>query len=79
MTLGTLARAFVIAVVFNSLVIVGLGGIVCAAVLLWLGFSVVTKLGDYLFGGDTFTFFLLSIGHDLVVTVVMSLIIGIFG
>lgn len=79
MTLGTAFTAFVIAVLFNSLILVGFSGIIKAALVLWIGFAVPVKLADYLFGGDTFTFFLISIGHELVVIFVMSFFIGIFG
>ncbi len=78
-TIATLITALVLAVLFNSLVILGIWNMTFAAVLLWIGLIVPVKLGDYLFGGDTFTFFLIAIGHYLVSTVLMSLIIGIFG
>ncbi|HEY4500291.1 MAG TPA: DUF1761 domain-containing protein [Candidatus Paceibacterota bacterium] len=79
MTISTLITAFVLATLFNSLIIVSLWGLVLTAFLLWVGFAVPMKLGDYYFGGDSFTFFLLSVGHELVLLIVMSLIIGIFG
>jgi len=76
---GTLVSAFILAALFNSLVVVGFWNIILVGVWVWLGFSVPTKLVDYLFGGDSFVFFLISIGHRLVVMVSMSIIIGIFG
>lgn len=79
MTLGNIVLAFVITVLFNSLIVVGLSGIFTLALLTWLGFVVPVKLGDYLYGGDTFTFFLISIGYNLAAITVMSLVIGIFG
>lgn len=79
MTLGTLVSAFILAGLYNSLVIVGFWGIVLVALSVWVGFVVPAKLIDYLFGGDSFVFFLLSIGHELIVIVIMALIIGIFG
>lgn len=79
MTISTLVTAFILAVLFNSLVIVSFWGIILSAFLLWLGFVVPMKLGDYYFGDDNFTFFLLSVGHELAVLVVMSVIIGVFG
>ncbi len=78
-TLAAIVTAVVLAAVFNSLVVVGLSGIITTAVVLWLGFIVPVKFNDYLFGGDSFTFFCISIGYQLVNILVMSLIIGIFG
>ncbi|MDO8579577.1 MAG: DUF1761 domain-containing protein [bacterium] len=79
MTISTFITAFVLAALFNSLVIVSFWGLVLTAFLLWIGFTVPMKLGDYYFGTDSFTFFLLSVGHELALLTVMSLIIGIFG
>ncbi len=78
MTVSTFVTAFVLAALFNSLVIVGFWGLILAALLLWLGFAVPMKLGDYYFGGDSLAFFLISVGHELAVVVVMSIIVGIF-
>ncbi len=77
--LGTLVQAFVIAVLFNSLIVVGFSGVLLLALLVWAGFTVPVKLGDYLYGGDSFTFFLLSIGYQFVAIVVMTFILAIFG
>ena len=79
MTLGTFVTALMLAALFNSLVVTGISGILFVGLCVWLGFAVPVKLGDYLFGGDSFTFFLLSIGHQFVVTMIMSAIVGIFG
>ncbi len=79
MTLSTLVTAFILAALFNSLVVTSIVGMIVVALCVWIGFIVPTKLGDLLFGGDTRTFFLISIGHGLVVAVVMSLVIGIWG
>ncbi len=79
MTLGSLVTAFILAGLFNSLVIVGFWNIVFTGFCVWLGFSVPVKLADYLFGGDSFVFFLISIGYHLVTIVTMSVLIGIFG
>ncbi|MEK7163420.1 MAG: DUF1761 domain-containing protein [Patescibacteria group bacterium] len=79
MTAVTFITAFVIAAIFNSLVVVSFWGIILTAFLLWIGFAVPMKLADYYFGGDNFVFFLLSVGHELAVLIVMSAIIGIFG
>lgn len=79
MTLGTLFTAIILAGLFNSLIVTGLWGILFVGFCVWLGFSVPVKLADYLFGGDSFIFFLLAIGHELVVVLLMSLVIGIFG
>ena len=79
MVISTFITAFILAVLFNSLVIIGFWGIVCTAFLLWLGFALPIKLGDYYFGGESLTIFLLSVGQELFVLVLMSLLIGIFG
>lgn len=79
MTLGNVALALVLAVLFNSLMVIGFSGIFTLAFLTWLGFVVPVKLGDYLYGGDSFTFFLISIGYNLAAILVMSYVIGIFG
>ena len=79
MAAGTFVTALILAALFNSLVVTGISGILFVGLCVWLGFAVPVKLGDYLFGGDSFTFFLLSIGHQFVVTMIMSAIVGIFG
>ncbi|MEK7607623.1 MAG: DUF1761 domain-containing protein [Patescibacteria group bacterium] len=79
MTISTLVTAFILAVLFNSLVIVSFWSIILSAFLLWIGFAVPMKLGDYCFGDDSFILFLISVGHELAVLAAMSIIIGIFG
>jgi hypothetical protein len=78
-TLAAIVMALVLAAVFNSLVVVGLGGIFVTGLVLWLGFIVPVKFNDYLFGGDSLTFFLISVGYQLLNILVMAFIIGIFG
>ena len=75
----TLVTAFIISALFNSLIVTSIGGMFLIALCVWIGFVVPVKLSDYLFGGDSFTFMLLSVGHELVVIIIMSLIIGIWG
>jgi hypothetical protein len=75
----TLITAFVLAALFNSLVVTSIWGILLTALLVWLGFSVPLKLYDYLFGADKLAYFWIAIGYELVTIIVMSLIIGIFG
>lgn len=77
--LANLVQAFVIAVLFNSLIIVGFSGVFLLALLVWVGFTVPVKLGDYLYGGDSFTYFLLSIGYQFAVILAMTFILAIFG
>jgi hypothetical protein len=76
---GTLAIAVVLAGLFNSLIVTGITGILFTGFCVWIGFSVPTKLVDYLFGGDSLAFFLISIGHELATILAMSVVIGIFG
>lgn len=78
MSVSTLASAFILAAVFNSLVVMSLWGILATAFLLWLAFVVPVKLAEYLYGADTLPFFLVSVGHDLVKILIMSVIVGLF-
>jgi hypothetical protein len=78
-TIGTFATAFVLSVLFNSLVVIGFWGIVSVGFLLWLGFIAPAKLNDHLYGGESITYVLITAGHLLVATVVMAFVIGIFG
>ncbi len=71
--------AFVLATLFNSLIVTGFFGMFLVGALVWLGFSVPIKLSDYLFGGEETKSFLISIGYELLVILVMSFLIGIFG
>lgn len=79
LVLSALVSAFILSALFNSLVVTSFWGILFVGFYVWLGFMVPVKLADYLFGGDSFTFFLISVGHQLLSTLVMALIIGIFG
>lgn len=79
MTLSTLVTAFILAALFNSLIVTTVGGIFLVALCVWIGFVVPVKLGDYHFGGDTFVSFLISVGQQLAAIIVMSLVIGIWG
>ena len=78
MAVLTIVEAFVLAVLFHSLVVTTIGGMFLLALCVWVGFTIPAKAGDYLFGGETLTSFLLSIGHELVIVVIMSLIIGLW-
>lgn len=79
MTLFTLVTAYVTAALLNSLVIVGFGGLIVLAFLLWLAFSMPVALNHVLFGKDSYTLFAINTGYQLVYMVLMTLIIGIFG
>jgi hypothetical protein len=76
--LGKIVSAFIIAALFNSLIVTSIGGMVVLALCLWLGFVVPVKLTDYLFSGDNLACFVLSIGYELVAVLLMTLIIGIW-
>lgn len=77
--IATLATAFVLAALFNSLVVTSVWGLVMIGFLMWLGFSAPVKFYDFLFAGDSFAYFAISAGYELVAILAMSLIIGIFG
>lgn len=78
-TVGYALTAYALAVLFNSLVVTSFLGMALVALVPWLGFSVPTKLGDYLFGGDSLVYMLISVGQTLVSAVVMAVIVGLFG
>ncbi len=78
MTVGMLAQAFILAALFKSLIVVGLGGILLVALCVWIGFAVPVHLGNYLYGGDSWQFFLIEAGYQLVAIAAMALVIGIF-
>ncbi|HEY0908498.1 MAG TPA: DUF1761 domain-containing protein [Candidatus Paceibacterota bacterium] len=79
MTLATLLQAFILAGIFHSLVIVGFGSMLLVGLCVWAGFVVPAKIADYLYGGDSWQYFLIEAGYQLVAISLMSLIIGIFG
>lgn len=77
--LCSLITAYVLAVLFNSLVVVGgLGGILLVPFLLWLACAVPIAMNDYLWGNKSLTLVLINCGHTLVALSVMSVIIGLF-
>lgn len=77
-TVGYALTAYALAVLANSLVVTSFFGMFLVALVPWLGFTVPTKLGDYLFGGDSSVYFLISIGHTLVSAAVIAVIVGLF-
>lgn len=79
MTIGMLAEAFILAAIFNSLIVVGFSGILLVGFCVWIGFAVPVRLGDYLYGGDSWQYFLIEAGYQLCAVLVMSIVIGIFG
>ncbi|HVU06841.1 MAG TPA: DUF1761 domain-containing protein [Candidatus Paceibacterota bacterium] len=76
---STLVTAIVIAALFNSLVVTSIAGMIVLALSVWVAFVLPIKLFDVIFGGDNWTFFLVSIGHELLVVLAMTLVIGIWG
>ena len=77
--LGTLASAFALSVIFNSIIIVGIWGILIAAFVVWIGFFVPVKLSDFIYGGESPVLFLISAGHYLLAIIIMAFIIAFFG
>ncbi len=79
MTISMLVQAFILAGLFNSLVIVGFNAMLLVGLCVWVGFVVPAKLADYLYGGDSWQYLLIEAGYQLAAILLMSLIIGIFG
>ena len=79
MMVSMLVEAFILAGIFNSLVVVGFGAMLLVGLCLWLGFVLPVKLANYLYGGDSWQYLLIEVGYQLVAILLMSLIIGIFG
>ncbi len=77
-TVATLVQAFIVAVVFNSIIVTGISGILITALCLWAGFTFPVKFADYLFGGDSWQYLLIETGRELVVITLMSLVIALF-
>ncbi|HVT75016.1 MAG TPA: DUF1761 domain-containing protein [Candidatus Paceibacterota bacterium] len=76
---ATLVQAVVISALLNSLIVSSIGAMIILAIAVWAAFALPIKLFDVLFGGDSWTFFLVSIGHELAVIAAMTLVIGIWG
>jgi len=78
MALSALIEAFILSALFNSLIVTSFGGILLVALCVWIGFAVPPKAGDYLFGGESLSLFLISVGQSLVAITVMAMIVGIW-
>jgi hypothetical protein len=63
---------------FYSLIIVGIGGFILTAFLLWLGFSFPVALNHVLFGKDSIALMAITSGFQLLSLIVTALLIGIF-
>lgn len=75
----TLISAYVLAVLFNSLVVTGgIWSILLVPFLLWLSFAVPISMNDYLWGNKKLELILISLGYTLVSLSIMSLIVALF-
>lgn len=75
----TFISAYILAVLFNSLVVTGgIGSVLLVPLLLWLAFTVPIAMNDYLWGNKPFTLILVGSGYTLVALSVMSLIVALF-
>ena len=75
-----LITAFILSSLLNSLVVVGIWGVIVLAVLMWLAFSVPTGITLVLYGKrDSWALFAINSGYYLVTIVVSALIVAIFG
>jgi hypothetical protein len=71
--------SFVLAALLNSLIITSISGLVLIGFLLWLAFTVPLAANSVLFGKDSFILFSINSGFQLASTILMTLILGIFG
>ncbi|MDP1625246.1 MAG: DUF1761 domain-containing protein [bacterium] len=74
----TLITAFFIASLLNSIVVLGLSGIVMAGFVVWLGFMAPVRVNDYFYGRMPRGAVLVDLGYGLVSTLLMALVIGLF-
>jgi len=74
----TFIQALVIAVLLNSLIIIGIWGFIVFICLIWAGFVLPVKVTDYLVEKEKFYPALLSACKDFVIIAVMSFIILFF-
>lgn len=74
----SLVTAFIVAALFNSLVITTMGGILILGFSVWIGFSMPVAANNALFGKDTPVLFLINAGFQLVNLVLVSIIIGLW-
>jgi hypothetical protein len=74
-----LLSAFVLSALLNSLFISSIWQLVVVAFFVWLAFNMPVSANHVMFGKDTIALFAINTGYQLVSTVLMALIIGIFG
>lgn len=74
-----LVTAYCIAVIFNSVVFVGLSGLIIAALVLWMGFMLPVMVNGFLYAKDSLVLLAINASYQLVSILLMSFIIGIFG
>lgn len=74
----SLLAAYVLAALFNSLLVTSVGGMAFVGVLMWLGFSVPMKVNDYLFADQGIAYVAITSGYQLVSLVVMALVTGLY-
>ena len=66
--LVTFISAFILASLFNSILIISVSGILLVGFLMWLGFTLPVKINEYMYSSTPFSLISIDLGHQLVVT-----------
>jgi hypothetical protein len=75
----SLLTAFVISVLFNSLIITSFSGFLVLAFCLWGAFSLPVSANNVMYGNDSVILFAITTGYQLVSIGLMTFTIGIWG